>query len=212
VAFKPSDKRKFVAEDAELNLLPILNMIVVLIPLLLTSSEFVKLGLLETQLPPAAAGGGGGMAQELEAPLPKLSLIVSADPQGVAVSIFGATSASGAGNGQYRYLPNLPDGKMDFASVQTELLRVKREVVLPTVKGKIQAVDRANNPRFNRDGSPMMVDSYGFDDPETVIISAPNDLPFNQLVDLLDACRSKIDPETKKAEVLFPNPMMGKIQ
>lgn len=212
MAFKPSDKRKFVAEEAELNLLPILNMIVVLIPLLLTSSEFVKLGLLETQLPPAAAGGGGGMAQEAEAPLPKLSLIVAADPAGVAVSIFGATSASGAANGQYRYLPNQPGGKMDLEGVQTELRRVKREVVLPTVTGKVQAEDQRGNLRFNRDGTPMMIDAFGFDDPETVIISAPNELPFQELVSLLDACRSWKDPETKKVEVLFPSPMMGKIQ
>jgi hypothetical protein len=212
VAFKPSDKRKFVAEEAELNLLPILNMIVVLIPLLLTSSEFVKLGLLETQLPPAAAGGGGGMAQEAEQPLPKLSLIVAADTKGLAVSIFGATEATGAANGQYRYLPNAADGGMDLAALQQELLRIRREVVLPTANGKEQALDAAGKPRFNNDGSPAMEDKYGFEDPDAVIISAPNELPFDQLVHLLDACRSWKDPETKKVEVLFPSPMMGKIQ
>ena len=212
MAFKPSDRRKFVAEEGELNLLPILNMIVVLIPLLLTSSEFVKLGLLETQLPPAAAGGGGGMAQEAEAPLPKLSLIVAADPQGLAVSIFGATSAGGAASDQYRYLPNTAAGEMDLEALQLELLRIRRDVVVPTVRGQVPAEDSDGNPRFNRDGSPLMVDKYGFEDPDAVIISAPNELPFEELVHLLDACRSRIDPTTKKAEMLFPSPLMGKIQ
>jgi biopolymer transport protein ExbD len=210
VAFKPSDKRKYVSEEAELNLLPILNMIVVLIPLLLTSSEWVRLGLLETRLPPAAAGGGGGMATEQEQPLPKLSLLVAVDQEGVAVSVFGATSTS-TEPGRYKYFPRNPTGELDFAGVNQELLRIRREIVKPSIKGKEQAFDAAGNLRYNSDGSPIMVDAYGFDDAETVIISAPNELPFQQLVSLLDATRRWKDPNSNEIEKLFPTPMMGKI-
>lgn len=210
MAFKPSDKRKFVAEDAELNLLPILNMIVVLIPLLLTSSEWVRLGLLETRLPPAAAGGGSGMATEQEQPLPKLSLVVAVDDQGVGISILGATSTS-TEPGRYKHVPRTAEGKLDFQAVSAELLRIRKEVVLPSVKGQEQAVDAAGNLRFDSHGAPVMVDAYGFEDAETVIISAPNELPFQELVNLLDNTRRWKDPATGKVEKLFPTPMMGKI-
>ena len=210
MAFKPSLKRKFVADVAELNLLPILNMIVVLIPLLLTSAEWVKLGLLETRLPPQAAGGGGGMATEQEQPLPKLSLLVALDEGGTAVSIFGATSTTGE-PGQYSYFPHTAAGEPDVAALNEELWRIRRDVVKPSVTGKEQATDASGNLRFNADGSPMMVDAYGFDDAETVIISAPNELPFQQLVKLLDASRRWKDPATSKIEKLFPTPLMGKV-
>ncbi len=210
MAFKPSDKRKFVAEEAELNLLPILNMIIVLIPLLLTSAEWVKLGLLETRLPPAAAaGGGGGAATETEAPLPKLSLLVAVDEAGAAVSIEGATSETGEA-GKYTYFP-MTNGAVDYDAISKELWRIRKDLVLPSIKGKEQAVDDRGKVRVNPDGSPMMVDAYGFDDAETVIISAPNEMPFQDLVKLLDATRQFKDPQSGRMEKLFPTPMMGKI-
>lgn len=210
MAFKPSDKRKYVADEAELNLLPILNMIIVLIPLLLTSAEWVKLGLLETRLPPAAAAGGGtGAATEEEAPLPKLSLLVAVDETGVAVSIEGATSETGE-PGKYSYFP-VKDGTLDYAAVGKELWRIRKDLVLPSIKGKEQAVDAMGKARVNPDGSPVMVDAYGYDDAETVIISAPNEMPFQDLVKLLDATRQFRNPESGRTEKLFPTPMMGKI-
>jgi len=54
VAFKPSDKRKREEEDLDLNITPIMNLMVVLIPLLLSAAKFTQLALLE-YLPPAEA-------------------------------------------------------------------------------------------------------------------------------------------------------------
>jgi hypothetical protein len=200
-----------VGQDEELNITPIMNLVVVLIPLLLATAEFVKLGLLETRLPPAAAGGGSGMSEEQDKPLSRLSLVVSVDEGGSAVSIMGATSQS-AEPGRYRYLPRLSDGRLDLAGLGAELTRIRREIVVPSITGKVQEEDALGKPVFNADGSPRMVEAYGYDDAENVMISAPNDLQFQVLVSLLDACRSIKNPSTGEMEKLFPSPLMGKIQ
>ncbi|KAA3619751.1 MAG: hypothetical protein DWQ05_03220 [Calditrichaeota bacterium] len=54
MAYKPSQRRSFEAEPTEPNLTPIMNLMVVLIPLLLSSAEYVKLGAIELNLPPVA--------------------------------------------------------------------------------------------------------------------------------------------------------------
>jgi len=72
-------------------------------------------------------------------------------------------------------------------------------------------VDAQGKARVNPDGSPVLVDAYGFEDAESVIISAPNDLSFQELVHLLDASRRWRDPESGRVEKLFPTPLMGKI-
>lgn len=54
MAYRPSQRRSFEIEPTEPNLTPIMNLMVVLIPLLLTSAEFVKLGEIDLNLPPAA--------------------------------------------------------------------------------------------------------------------------------------------------------------
>ena len=54
MAYRPSQRRSFEIEPTEPNLTPIMNLMVVLIPLLLSSAEFVKLGVIDLNLPPAA--------------------------------------------------------------------------------------------------------------------------------------------------------------
>ncbi|KAA3661619.1 MAG: hypothetical protein DWQ10_04175 [Calditrichaeota bacterium] len=52
MAYKPSQRRSIETLPTEPNLTPIMNLMVVLIPLLLSSAEFVKLGAIELNLPP----------------------------------------------------------------------------------------------------------------------------------------------------------------
>lgn len=54
MAYKPSQRRSIEIEPTEPNLTPIMNLMVVLIPLLLSSAEYVKLGAIELNLPPVA--------------------------------------------------------------------------------------------------------------------------------------------------------------
>lgn len=52
MAFKPSDKKKRAPESIEPNITPIMNLMVVLIPMLLSAARLTELSLLE-YLPPA---------------------------------------------------------------------------------------------------------------------------------------------------------------
>ncbi len=60
MAYKPSMRRSGVTADIELDIKPVMNLMVVLIPLLLAGVEMVKLSIIEIDLPPASAGGGKG--------------------------------------------------------------------------------------------------------------------------------------------------------
>ena len=60
MAYKPSLRRLIEVEDMDLDIKPVMNLMVVLIPLLLAGSEFTKLAIKELNLPPAKNGGGGG--------------------------------------------------------------------------------------------------------------------------------------------------------
>jgi hypothetical protein len=211
VAFKPSLKRKHVPGDEELDMTPIMNLVVVLIPLLLATAEFVKLGLLETRLPPSAAGAASTMPEELAEPKEKLGLLVSVDEGGVSVSIFGATAGSENADGHYSFFPRRADGTLDYPALSGELLRVRSEIVVPSILGRVQNEDPRGKPIFNPDGSPQMVDEYSYDDAETVIVSAPNELPFHELVTLLDHTREWRGPDGRR-EMLFPTPLLGKVQ
>jgi biopolymer transport protein ExbD len=60
MAFKPSERRNGQSLDLELDIKPVMNLMVVLIPLLLAGVEMVKLSIIEIDLPPAQAGAGSG--------------------------------------------------------------------------------------------------------------------------------------------------------
>lgn len=59
MAFKPSARRKGDNEYKEPDLLVVMNLMVCLIPLLLSCAEFVKLGNIELVMPESSSGGGG---------------------------------------------------------------------------------------------------------------------------------------------------------
>jgi hypothetical protein len=211
MAFKPSLKRKSTPLGEELDVTPIMNLVVVLIPLLLATAEFVKLGLLETRLPPAVSGLSSSLPTEQEAPKEKLSLIVSVDSLGIAVSIFGATPMTESEIPEYWRLPFREDGAMDAVALSQALWTIRRDVVMPSIRGEVQNKDAKGTLLFNQDGSPQMVDDYLYSDAENVMISAPNEFPFQDLVTLMDHTRTYKDP-SGLVQKLFPSPMMGKIQ
>ena len=64
MAFKPSMRRSGQSLEMELDIKPVMNLMVVLIPLLLAGVEMVKLSIIEIDLPPSKAAGGGGAGEE----------------------------------------------------------------------------------------------------------------------------------------------------
>ncbi len=58
MAYKPSNRRQSPKLEAELDIRPIMNLMVCLIPLLLAGAQFIKNTQLEVNLPPGKASAG----------------------------------------------------------------------------------------------------------------------------------------------------------
>ena len=57
MAFKPSARRLSQSLEMDLDIRPVMNLMVVLIPLLLAGTVLVELSIIEINLPPAQSGG-----------------------------------------------------------------------------------------------------------------------------------------------------------
>jgi len=64
MAYKPSLRRKTDELEMELDIRPVMNLMVVLIPLLIAGAEWVKLGIIEINVPPAKSATGPGAGDD----------------------------------------------------------------------------------------------------------------------------------------------------
>ncbi|MFH1861750.1 MAG: hypothetical protein ABH878_02955 [bacterium] len=200
MAFKPSRKKKRQYEEVEANLTPVMNLICILIPLILSTAKFVDLALLE-YMPPviqetdAVGAGSEGLGSE-EGQL--LELRVNVAYQALEVSIFNATSGD-----HFSSIPAREDGSYDFQQLQAKLIDIKERIIGPPIRSS-----RELNPQT---GVPELVEGYKFADADQIRISAEGNVPLQTIVNLLDVSR-----EYKTSEgvfhPLFPSPALGQFQ
>lgn len=123
MAYRPSKRAKRGDEMAEANITPMMNLMVVLIPLLLTSAEFVRLGVIELNLPPTALGPQGEVLAEIpQEEVKKLDLTVTITDRGFFLSSSMAVLA-----GDQAGEPSIPlvNGEYDFNTLSVKLLELK---------------------------------------------------------------------------------------
>ena len=125
MAFRPSMRSSRSFEQVQPNLFPIMNLMVILIPLLLSTATFVRIGVIELDLPPASGGQGTTTV------LPKeeertLDLAVTITDQGFYISSSLAI-LRGAESG-----PSIPkvivsedSSSYDYASLSEKLYDIK---------------------------------------------------------------------------------------
>ncbi|MEE4310789.1 MAG: biopolymer transporter ExbD [candidate division KSB1 bacterium] len=123
MAFRPSFRRTTAGEDIEPNLTPVMNLMVVLIPLLLSSAQWIKIGVIELNLPPAVGTKTvvGAAPKETEK---KLDLAVTITDRGFYLSSSQAILKSSENNGPT--IPNLADGSYDYDALANKLLEIKQ--------------------------------------------------------------------------------------
>lgn len=166
-------------EDEEPNITPIMNLMVCLIPLLLSVGMRSELALLE-YLPPAeatAAEGVGAPPDEGGAgKIEKLNLLINLAETGVQVSIYEKVV------GEYFYeIPLLPDGSYDWSTVKDSLWAIKqREVGEPI--GSETVTDEVS-------GEMKEIPKYRLVDGEEVSITATGGTQFQKIINAMDACR-----------------------
>ena len=126
MAYKPSLRRLIEVEDMDLDIKPVMNLMVVLIPLLLAGSEFTKLAIKELNLPPAKNGGDGGGEETPEEEKKLLGLKVIITDQGFSIAN-EVMVIKGAEEGKPTF-PLLADGSYDYDGLVAKLIEIKEKV------------------------------------------------------------------------------------
>lgn len=124
MAFKPSQRSSREADEVEINLTPVMNLMVVLIPLLLSSATFVKIGVIDLNLPPAV----GTSVSQLEAPKESeknLDLAITITDQGFFISSSLAILRNEKTNRPT--IPTKENGDFDFQNLAKKLFEIKKQ-------------------------------------------------------------------------------------
>ncbi|MBL7191804.1 hypothetical protein ISS30_08910 [bacterium] len=194
-AFRPSERKRREPEQIEPNLTPIMNLVVVLIPILLQVAVLVHLNRIDYNPPlisSAAEDNSSSITPEDPAKPTALNLIVNVIDTCIEVSIFFSTSGE-----NYWEIPLLPDGSYDYAALQDTLLHIKKDIIGEPIRRKTT---------IGEDGQPFEKEIYKLEDADIVRISCRPDLPYQEMVSLLDVTCSII--KDSKKEWLFPQPVL----
>jgi biopolymer transport protein ExbD len=169
-------------ESLEPAITPMMNLMVVLIPLLLSTAEFVRLGFIEINLPPEASESG-----EQEAaydPGNRLNLTVMVTNQG----FYLASAFNVAGDRRGPTIPKqvrdgIPEYNYEALSDSLHVLKLKLEQRMA-------------------DGSIS-----GFTDPSQIVITAESGVLYETIVKTMAAARSRVVLENgrRRVEPLFPS-------
>ncbi|MBU1881079.1 biopolymer transporter ExbD [bacterium] len=200
MAFRPSLKKKRQFVEAEANITPVMNLMCVLIPMLLTTAKFVDLALLE-YMPPViqeteetesgGPGQGGGSTELLE-------LRVNIAYDALEISILNAVEGY-----NYTHLPVLPNGAYDFQAFQEKLVDIKERIVGPAL---------SQSEEINPDtGQLEIVHIFKYEDADQIRVSAEGDIPLQVVIKLLDTAREYQDSRSV-FQPLFPSPALGQFQ
>ncbi len=199
-SYKVSNRRVKEEVETEPNMVPFMNLMVVLIPLLLSSSEFVKIGMIELKLPESAQGGGGGGGADAENNA-KLDLAVVITTKGFNIlnSFRKEPPASGTVD-----IP-LKDGNYDFGQLNKKLGEVKQMVLLEILR-TLKADLADNIPLITLYSEYLKHDFSGarmFEDHESIKIVAEDKIKYQAVVSVMDAARGIT---TEHGNVtMFPN-------
>jgi biopolymer transport protein ExbD len=200
MAFKPSRKKKRMVANYEINLMPFMDLCCVIVTVLLASSKFVEVALLEYATPTVyeSGTGGGGAGEGSGVITDLLELRVNITYETLEMSVFNATSGE-----NYASFTKQTDGNYDYDAMRRKLVDIKQRVVGPPISRS-----QMRNPVS---GQVEVSEKYKFADGDQVRISAEGDVPLQTLVRVLDTCREYRD-ERGIYHPLFPSPALGQIQ
>ena len=191
-------------EIADADVTPMLNLMVILIPVLLTSSEFVKVGAIELKLPEAAQTGAGGGGQNI-AEGAKLELGVVITSKGFNVfSYFKAEDKIQTQGEKQADIP-LVNGAYDFDALGAKLSEIKKKALFEIIKSSFPDVPaqatlfQLYKTFVSKDFSETKV----FSDHESIKIVAEDKIKYETVVSVMDAARGVKTPSG--SVTMFPN-------
>jgi len=188
MAFKPSARKKTDNDYKEPDMLVIMNLMVCLIPLLLSCAEFVKMGTIEINLPTDSGGGGGGSSASLEK-AKKLDLKVLITEAGFTIQsnlrgiekgpVDNATIPVKPGSYDLSVMGSYKD-HFPFEELNAKLVSMKKEI-----------------------------EGQGFTDESNVQITCGNNVPYQVLIKTMDKVKAKYDKNKEVEKILFSNIALG---
>ncbi|MBD3390966.1 MAG: hypothetical protein GF418_02885 [Chitinivibrionales bacterium] len=209
--YKVSGKRIKQEVDTEVNIAPMMNLMVILIPLLLSSAEFVKIGAIEMKLPESggAGGGGGGDAADTKKDA-RLDAGVVITAKGFNIfHYFKEESEGSAGDGAAPAEADveipLVKGEYDFEKLNAELAKVKRLALREIIHSTRPSVPKnATLMQLYTEYTKNDYSSVGmFRDHESVKLVAEDKIKYQTVVSVMDAARGTATPHGDVT--MFPN-------
>ena len=205
----------------EPDMLPIMNLMVVLIPVLLSAAEMVKIRALTVNLP--VAGGGGGAGSDEETPdveIQNLEMSVSVTKKG----FFIANKSSFIGEfigiedpeiaEQINVLKNafssdIEDPSGESATTVNNDSNKPKKYIQATYNDGFQAEDFAKISKALKAFKEILeIKKMDFPDMDKIIVAAENDIDYQTIVSTIDAVK-----EFKKGKDeyidLFPSVELG---
>jgi biopolymer transport protein ExbB/TolQ/biopolymer transport protein ExbD len=192
-------------EPADLEVTPMLNLMVLLIPFLLSSSEFVRIGAIEMKLPEAAGGGGGGGGAEIkQAAKLDLGIVITAKGFNVFHYFKTENSAAPAAPGSAPDIP-MKSGEYDYEALSKVLSEVKSKALLQIVRAYQPGVPESRT-LFELASDMQRIGAVNppvFEDYDCVKIVAEDKIQYKTVVEVMDAARGM---RTDQGNVtMFPN-------
>ncbi|GAB4329827.1 MAG: hypothetical protein Kow0037_05110 [Calditrichia bacterium] len=184
MAYKPSLRRSRKIEEMELDIRPVMNLMVVLIPLLLAGSVFTKLAIRQLNLPPKT---GGGASAEMDKPVEaekRLGLSVVVSKRGFYIASRSGFLKGEGDKSEDSAEPTVPlteTGEYDYEKLREKLVEIKE---------KIEPTD--------------------FSDKEAIIITAEADIAYKYIVKTMDYTGDYVDEEGNRRP-LFPQIIIGQV-
>ena len=190
-------------EIADADVTPMLNLMVILIPVLLTSSEFVKVGTIELKLPEAAQTGGGGGTNVAEGAKLELGVVITSK----GFNVFNYFKAEDKNQPAGEKQPDIPlvNGAYNFEALGSKLAEIKKKALLEIIRTSFPDVpaqaslDQLYKTYLSKDLSGARV----FSDHESIKIVAEDKIKYETVVSVMDAARGAKTPGG--SITMFPN-------
>lgn len=127
MAFKPSLRSHNKVKEIPLDIRPVMNLMVVLIPILLYSAEFVKLSIRQLNLPPAASADIAGQQDETKEKERRFGLTLTIAKNGFYI---GNRAGFLTGDVEVQTEPTIPrlGEEYDYATLVEKLKEVKEKI------------------------------------------------------------------------------------
>lgn len=191
---KPSERRNYKDEDMELNLVPMMNLISILIPALLISVAFVEIAVINVSAP--AIGPAPDDADEPEDDKPPLNLTVTITDKGYTIAASGAVLGP---DGQ-------PAGENAGPTIPVKQSAVSCAKFLETVPPPRKLNAKAppcQDPQASQTftiydtaklTTMLVTINELFPDERRIIIAAEPDVEYEAITDVMDGSREYKDP------------------